>query len=146
MKKLSLNIVTALIGCLSVLPVFAQNSAAELQVSCTVEPVYHCAERMDDGGYIGHFGYRFTCPGADEPVAEHFIQIGDDNYFSPEPIDRGQPKVFVTGEHVDEFEVEFTAQEVDEGNVFSWTVLKLRIPVDLSITQDALLDCAKLPY
>jgi hypothetical protein len=57
---------------------------------------------MDGGSFIGYFGYRYSCPESDKPIEDRYIQIGDDNYFTPEPIDRGQPKVFVLGERVDE--------------------------------------------
>lgn len=138
-----ISLLSGLLVCSSVL---AQDDSGEVENPCTVEPVYHCAESMGGGGYIGHFGYRATCPEGDEAVEEAFIEIGDDNYFLPEPIDRGQPKVFVAGEHVDEFEAEFSAAEIEKGGDFSWTVLKIRIPVDLAKTKDASLDCANLPY
>jgi hypothetical protein len=75
-----------------------------------------------------------------------FIDIGDDNYFTPGPIDRGQPKIFLPGEHVDEFEVDFTAKEMNQGKEPGWTVRTIGIRVDFSKMKDASLDCNNLPY
>ncbi len=47
---------------------------------------------------------------------------------------------------MDEFEVEFTAREISKAKEFGWTVRKIGIRVDLSKTEDASLDCNKLPY
>jgi hypothetical protein len=85
-----------------------------------------------------------SCPESDQPIDDAFVPIGDDNYFAPEPIDRGQPTVFAQGEHMDEFEAEFSAEEVKKGS--GWTVLKIGINVDFSKTKDASLDCSKLSY
>ena len=133
-------------GMLAVSQIVAQEDSGETLNTCSVKPIYHCAEPMDDGSYIGHFGYRVLCPKSDKPVEDVFIDIGDDNYFTPGAIDRGQPKIFLPGEHVDEFEVEFTVKEISKAKEFGWTVRKIGIRVDLSKTEDALLDCKKLPY
>ena len=137
---------TALLGLLSVAPALAQQGSEVSPNPCTVTPIYHCAEPTQDGGYIAHFGYGALCDYSDKPVEEIFIQIGDDNFFSPEPVDRGQPKIFVAGEHVDEFEVEFTAREVEKGDPISWTVLQTTVHVDFAKTKDDSLDCAYLGY
>ena len=139
-------ITPALFGLLVGSSVLAQDDGREPPNPCTVKPIFHCAEVMNDGSYIGHFGYRTSCPESDKPVEDVFIEIGDDNYFTPGPIDRGQPKIFLSGEHVDEFEVEFTAKEVGKAKEFGWTIRKTGIRVDLSKTEDASLDCNKLPY
>ena len=126
--------------------VLAQDDGGETPNPCMVKPIFHCVEPMDDGSYIGHFGYRTSCPESDKPVEDVFIEIGDDNYFTPGPVDRGQPKIFLPGEHVDEFEVEFTAREIGKAKAFGWTIRKTEIRIDLSKTKDASLDCNKLPY
>ena len=126
-------------------PTLAEQGGGE-SVYCSVEPIFHCAERMDDGSYIGHFGYRTSCAEGDKNTGDVFIDIGDDNYFTPGPDDRGQPKVFLPGEHVDDFEVEFTASEISKAKEFGWTVRKIGIWVDFSKTEDASLDCNNLPY
>jgi hypothetical protein len=133
-----------LLGVLAGSPVLAQEEGEEPPHPCTVEPIFHCVESMDGGGTIGHFGYRSSCPESDKPIDDMFVPIGDDNYFAPEPIDRGQPTVFALGEHVDEFESEYSAEDVKKGS--GWTVLKIGIKVDFSQTSDALLDCNKLSY
>ena len=140
------QIIPALFGLLVGSSVLAQDDGGELPNPCTVKPIFHCAEAMNDGSYIGHFGYRTSCPESDKPVEDVFIEIGDDNYFTPGPIDRGQPKIFLSGEHVDEFEAEFTAKEVGKAKEFGWTIRKTGIRIDLSKTEDASLDCNKLPY
>lgn len=140
------QIISILLGVLAGSPLMAQEDSGESANPCTVEPVFHCAEPMDDGSSIGHFGYRYSCPESDKPIADRYIQIGDENYFTPEPIDRGQPKIFLPGEHVDEFEVEFSAKEIKKAKEFDWTVLKVGVRVDLSRTKDASLDCNNLPY
>jgi len=138
------SIIPILLGILAASPVLAQEGAEELANPCTVEPIFHCAERMDTGGAIAHFGYRMSCPESDESIDERDVPIGDDNYFAPGPIDRGQPAVFAPGEHVDEFESEYLAEEVKKGS--GWTVLKIGINVDFTKTKDASLDCENLPY
>ena len=135
-----------LLGMMAAAPLLAQEDSREPPNPCTVEPIFHCVESVDDGSFIGHFGYRYSCPESDIPVEDRFVQIGDDNYFMPEPIDRGQPKVFMLGEHIDEFEVEFSAGELEKGKEFGWTVLKIGSRVDFSKTKDASLNCSNLPY
>jgi len=138
------QIIPILLGILAASPVLAQEESEEPAHPCTVEPIFHCAERMDDGGAIGHFGYRMSCPESDQPIDDLFVPIGDDNYFAPEMIDRGQPTVFSPGDHMDEFETQYLAEEVKKGS--SWTVLKIGIKVDFTRTKDASLDCSKLSY
>ena len=138
------QIIPLLLGLLAASPLLAQEGTEELSNPCTIEPIFHCAETMGDGGAIGHFGYRMSCPESDQPIDDAFVPIGDDNYFAPEPIDRGQPTVFAPGEHMDEFESEFTPEEVKKGS--GWTVLKIGINVDFTKTKDASLDCENLPY
>ena len=137
---------TALLGLFLVTPALAQQGSEESPNPCTVTPIYHCAEQMEDGSYIAHFGYGALCGYTDKSIEERFVQIGDDNYFSPKPVDRGQPKVFMAGEHIDDFEVEILASEAMKGDLISWTVLQTTVHVDLSRTKDDSLDCANLSY
>ena len=139
------QIILILLGVLAGSPVLAQEDSKELPNPCTAEPIFHCAQPMDDGSVIGHFGYRSSCPESDKPVENKYIPIGDDNYFAPEPVDRGQPTVFIQGEHADEFEVEFSAKEIKQGKGSGWTVLGIGVSVDFSRTKDTSLDCKKLP-
>ena len=138
------QIIPVLLGMLATSQLLAQDGTEALPNPCTIEPVFHCAEAMGDGGAIGHFGYRMSCPESDKPIDDAFVPIGDENYFDPEPVDRGQPTVFTPGEHVDEFEAEFSAEEVKKGA--GWTVLKIGVPVDFTKTKDASLNCENLPY
>jgi len=145
-KMCNKQIILMLLGVVAGSSIFAQDDGGELPNPCTIEPIFHCAEPMGDGGTIGHFGYRVSCPESDKPAEDIYVAIGDDNYFAPGPIDRGQPTVFVLGEHVDEFETEFTAEDIKKGKGSSWTVLKIGARIDFSKTKDATLDCNKLPY
>jgi hypothetical protein len=138
------QIISILLGMLAGSPLLAQEASEELQNPCTVEPIFHCAESMDGGGATAPFGDRMSCPESDQPIDDVSVPIGDDNYFAPEQVDRGQPTVFAQGEHMDEFESEFSAEEVKKGS--GWTVLKIGINVDFTKTKDASLDCNKLPY
>ena len=138
------QIISILLGMLAGSAVMAQEGSGKPPNPCTVEPIFHCAEPMDGGGAIAHFGYRMSCPESDKPIDDMSVPIGDDNYFAPGPIDRGQPTVFVEGDHMDEFESEYLAEDVKKGS--GWTVLKIGIKVDFSRTKDASLDCTKLPY
>jgi hypothetical protein len=74
-----------------------------------------------------------------------FIDINDDNLFSTKRIDRGQPKIFLSGKHIDEFEVEFSAEEAKSGSDIHWSVLGRAAKVDFSKTKDGSLDCSILP-
>jgi hypothetical protein len=139
-----LPILLGMLGMLAASPVLAQEGAEEPPPPCTVEPIFHCAESMDDGGAIAHFGYRMSCPESEEPIDDMIVPIGDDNYFAPGPIDRGQPMMFAPGDHTDEFESQYLAEEVKKGS--GWTVRKIGINVDFTRTKDASLDCENLPY
>ncbi len=76
-----------------------------------VSPVLECVEYVEDrGSYIAHFGY------SNENDEDIIIPIGDENKFTPTPIDRGQPFVFESGRHIDAFQVEF------DGNELVWTL------------------------
>jgi hypothetical protein len=122
----------------------AQEGADERMPSCIAEPIFHCARHFEAGNAIGFFGYRLQCSGEAEPAAELYIDIGDDNRFSTDRIDRGQPKVFVPGEHVDEFSVEFSAKEVQAATTIQWSVMGNTATVDFSKTKDGSLDCSDL--
>ena len=139
------HVMVFMLGMLAGTPLQAQESSEKLPHPCTIEPIFHCAHSMDDGSVIARFGYRTTCPESDKPVADLYVPIGDDNYFAPEPMDRGQPTFFMQGEHVDEFDAEFSAEELKTGKAFGWTVLKIRATVDLSRTKDDSVDCGTLP-
>ena len=125
-------------------PVWAQESPAEQTLLCVAEPVFHCVQHLDGGSAIGRFGYNLKCPHDAGPEAELFVEIGDDNLFSPGRADRGQPKIFLPGEHIDEYEADFTSEEVKAGSAIRWSVLDKTVTVDFSKTKDGSLDCSVL--
>lgn len=125
-------------------PVWAQEDPAGQTSPCVAELIFHCMQQLDGGSAIGHFGYNLQCPDDAGPEAELFVEIGDDNLFSPGRADRGQPKVFLPGEHIDEYEVDFTSEEVKAGSAIRWSVLDITVTVDFSKTKDGSLDCSAL--
>ena len=137
-------ILTMISAMLSASPVWAQESSAKQEAPCDVVPIFHCVQHLEGGIAIGHFGYDLQCPDDVSTEAEVYIDIGDNNLFSPFPKDRGQPKVFLSGKHNDEFEAEFSMAEVKGGSVIHWTVKGQTAMVDFSKTKDAFLDCSIL--
>ena len=123
----------------------AQEGSDENMSSCIAEPIFHCVRHFEGGNAIGYFGYTLRCSGEEDPASELFIDIGDDNRFSTDRIDRGQPKVFVSGKHVDEFSVEFSLEEVKAGSTIQWSVLGRAVTVDFTKTKNGSIDCSKLP-
>ena len=137
-------ILTMISAMLSASSVWAQESSAKQESPCDVVPIFHCVQHLEGGIAIGHFGYGLQCPDDVSTEAEVYIDIGDNNLFSPDPKDRGQPKVFLSGEHIDEFEVEFSMEEVNAGSVIQWSVLGRTAMVDFSKTKDELMDCSTM--
>jgi len=137
---------TLLLLTLSTGTAIAQEDAGEKPNPCTLLPIYHCAEQLDTGLTVGHFGYNMQCPEGLENIPDLYVPIGDDNYFSPDPKDRGQPTNFLPGRHADEFEVEFTAEEIRKAKDLHWSVLKISASVDFSKTRDEDLDCSHPSY
>jgi len=137
-------ILTIISALLSVSSVWAQESSARQENLCIVLPIFHCVEHMAGGSAIGHFGYELQCPDDAGTAAEIYIDINDDNQFSPGPKDRGQPKIFSSGEHMDEFEVEFSMAEVIGGSIIQWYVQDQAAMVDFSKSKDISLDCSIL--
>lgn len=112
--------------------------------ACTVTPIFHCAQQLEAGGAIGYFGYELQCPDSAPEYAEVYVDIGDDNQFSPGSKDRGQPKVFISGDHLDEFEVELSMAEVEAGSTIQWTVKGRSATVEYFKTKDNYLDCSTM--
>ena len=138
------NNVLITLAILAALPAGAQEDPAEQLSPCVAELVFHCVQHQEDGAAIAHFGYTLQCPDDAGPDAELYVDVGDDNLFSPGPIARGQPKIFLPGDHFDEWEVDYTAAEVKAGSGIHWTVLDKTVTVDFSKTKDAVLDCSAL--
>ena len=137
-------IVSITLAMLAALSVSAQEDSAEQASSCVAEPIFHCVRHLEGGGVTGYFGYRLQCPDDAGPAAKLFIEIGGDNLFSPGREDRGQPTVFLPGEHVDEWGVDFTAAEVKSDSAIHWSVLDKTVTVDFSKTKDGSMDCSLL--
>lgn len=125
--------------------VMAQQAAEEKPVPCSVQPVFHCTQRLADGIVLGHFGYTYSCADGSQPKLEMYIDLGEENLFSPGPADRGQSTVFWIGKNVDAFEVEFTPEELEKGVSLAWKVRDKTAKVDYAKTGDADLDCTTLP-
>jgi hypothetical protein len=124
----------------------AQEDSGETEHPCFVRPIFHCVKLHADGSATGHFGYDMQCPEDLETVPDLYIPIGEDNYFSPDPMDRGQPTAFLPGKHVDEFEIDFSEKEIKEAKDMYWAVKKISTSVDFSKTRDDDLNCETLPY
>ena len=129
---------------LSTSSAWAQKNSTQWESSCVVMPIFHCVEYLEGGSAIGRFGYDLQCPDDAPAVAEVYIDINENNLFSPDPKDRGQPKIFVSGEHFDEFEVELSVTEVKDEAFIQWSVMGQTVVVDYSKTKDESLDCSTM--
>ena len=127
-------------------PVWAQKDSAEQALPCVAVPVFHCVQHLEGGAATAHFGYDLQCPDGAGTAAELYVDAGDDNLFSPGPVARGQTTLFLSGEHLDEFEADYSAAEVKSGSGIHWSVLGKTATVDFSKTKDGSLDCNNLPY
>ena len=121
-----------------------QEDYAKWASVCVVQPVFHCVQHLEAGGALGYFGYDLQCPERAPEYAEGYIDIGENYLFSPDSKDRGQPKVFLSGEHADEFEVDFSNAEVKNGPIIHWTVRGQSVMVDFYKTKDGFLDCSNM--
>ena len=139
------HVLMILLGMLAGSPVIAQEEAEEKPNPCHVQPVFHCTQKLDDGSAIGHFGYNYLCADGSNPKTELYIDIGEENIFSPGSEDRGQSKVFWEGKNVDVFEVEFSPEEIEKNISLVWKVLGRTARVSYTKTKDGSLDCTKLP-
>ena len=87
-----------------------------------LKPVLECVDHHSDGTFTAHFGYQ------NKNAFEVTVEVGDNNKFSPSPVDRGQPADFASGRQRDVFQVPFN------GNNLVWT---LRSPNGSSRTATA---------
>lgn len=123
----------------------AQEDNDEQPKPCTVKPVFHCVQSLDDGTVIGHFGYTASCTDKKGQKTEIYIDIGEDNFFSPGNKDRGQSKIFWPGRNAAVFEIELSSEEVKKGIKPVWNVKGNTASVDYSKKNDGAVDCDKLP-
>lgn len=83
-----------------------------------ISPFVQCVEDNGDGTFTAHWGYESEnlgcCPETNIPVddSNDFLR----NYFSPAPIDRGQPTTFASGIHLNAFETTW------DGSPLTWTL------------------------
>ena len=99
------------------LPVVAQPQQ-RFDAGQDVQPIFEGWTRVDDGGYLLHFGY-LNRNHREQPT----IPIGPDNHFSPGDADRGQPTYFYPRTHRYQFAVRAPARmgtSFDDALV--WTV------------------------
>jgi len=137
----SLTIISVMLATSSV---WAQESSAEQESLCVVVPIFHCVQHLEGGSALGHFGYDLKCSDDVGTETEVYIDINENNLFSTEQKDRGQPKVFIAGKHIDEFEVDFSRAEVNAGSDIRWSVKGQAAVVDFSRTKDNYLDCSSM--
>lgn len=76
---------------------------AEAQGGTTLVPLLECVDNNGDGTYTAHFGYLNNTGNV---IA---LPVGPKNMFVGGDQDRGQPTVFLPGEHLSEFTVVFDA-------------------------------------
>ncbi|ELR72707.1 hypothetical protein C900_01086 [Fulvivirga imtechensis AK7] len=76
-----------------------------------IRPVLECVEfNADENTYVAHFGYL------NEGTENIIIPAGENNKFTPTPVDRGQVFNFLPGRQADVFQVEF------DGTNLVWTL------------------------
>ena len=80
----------------------------------TVTPILECVENLGNAQYRAHFGTNV--PGAQAQIIPVGTTQGNENQFTPAPIDRDQPTSFLPGRTVDSFQVVFN------GSNLSWTL------------------------
>lgn len=76
----------------------------------SITPTLQCVRNNGGGSYTAYFGYN------NNNNVGVFIPIGSKNKFSPNPIDRGQTKLFLPGSHTNVFSVNF------DGKNLTWTL------------------------
>jgi len=86
--------------------------SSESDACLPVEPKAECISIAAQGGLLAHYGYlnknQFESP--------FIIEVGGDNFFDPDPIDRGQKTEFLSGLVQNAFSVPF------DGSSLSWTL------------------------
>jgi hypothetical protein len=76
----------------------------------SITPTLQCVRNNGGGSYTAYFGYN------NNNSVGVYIPISSKNKFSPTPIDRGQPKIFLPGSHTNVFSVNFN------GTNLTWTL------------------------
>lgn len=76
----------------------------------SLTPTLQCVHNNGGGSYTAYFGYN------NNNGVSVYVPLGSKNKFSPTPIDRGQPKLFLPGSHTNVFSVNFN------GSNLVWTL------------------------
>ena len=84
-----------------------------------ITPELECVEALDEGRFLAHYGYTNPNATTVEPSA-------DENRFSPDPPDRGQPKAFASGRVADAFQVQWN------GGALTWQLTDNELTVSSS--------------
>jgi len=90
--------------------VAAANSAASPQNHLT--PILNCIDVNGDGSITAHFGYSNSWTNQ-VTVPAGKTSGGGQNWFLPDPADRGQPSQFAPGTYNDVFTVTFTSPTLE---------------------------------
>jgi hypothetical protein len=80
-----------------------------------VTPVLQCVRNNGGGSFTAFFGY------ANQNSAVVYIPLGSKNKFTPNPIDRGQPLIFLPGSHTNIFSLNFN------GDNLMWTLAGVNV-------------------
>jgi hypothetical protein len=72
----------------------------------SLTPTLQCVRNMGDGSYWAYFGYN------NNNSVSVYVPLGSKNKFAPTPIDRGQPKLFLPGDHTNVFIVVFSGKNL----------------------------------
>lgn len=86
-----------------------------------IRPVVDCVQPNQDGSYTAKWGYESDnascCPAYELPIrTEGVPEDPRANFFTPAPIDRGQPSTFLPGVHHEVFTTTW------DGSPLSWTL------------------------
>jgi hypothetical protein len=125
-----------IVGCAIVALVAVPRSAASPQN--TLLPLLDCVDVNTDGSVTAHFGYvnswtnQVTVP-AGKPSG------GGENWFLPDPVDRGQPSHFSVGTFHDAFTVTFTSATLE------WRLSDVNGAFDSVIASSSSARCAPVP-
>ena len=88
----------------------------------SLTPTFQCLRRNPDKSYTAYFGYN------NNNTSSVFISTGANNRFSPSPEYRGQPNIFLPGNHQNVFSVNFN------GDNLSWYLAGQSITVNKNST------------
>jgi hypothetical protein len=86
------------------------NFSVTVNLPQSLTPTLQCVQNNGDHTYTAYLGYN------NSNSVSVYISLGSKNNFSPAPIDRGQPKLFLPGEQADVFSVIFN------GSDLTWTL------------------------